>query len=370
MRTLETSHFVSHDGVVAVLPPLAGAERPAQGRHRAVPSRPRAFGPHGASGRRARHARLRFLRLGCPRPRRLARRARRRAELRRLGARRAELRRPYRHRPRLRARRHRRGRAERRAPCWPRPGCTTMRRRSAALVLASPAFKVKLYVPFARPGLKLMQRFQGNFFVQSYVKANFLTHDEARQRSFDEDPLITRAISVRHPARPLRGGRARRRRRPCHHGADAAADLRRRLGGASRARSTASTKISAPPSRSATSCRASSTTRSARRTARSPSARSGASSERAFRRAAGTAGPARCRSPERHARRGGPARLALAAGLAARVSTGPLRGLACKATGLVSDGIRLGHQHRLRFRHHARLRLSQHRLGAFGASGA
>jgi alpha-beta hydrolase superfamily lysophospholipase len=66
-----------------------------------------------------------------------------------------------------------------------------------ALVLASPAFKVKLYVPFARPGLKLMQRFQGNFFVQSYVKSTFLTHDEARQRSFDEDKLITRAISVR-----------------------------------------------------------------------------------------------------------------------------------------------------------------------------
>ncbi|GLS22786.1 hypothetical protein GCM10007874_58060 [Labrys miyagiensis] len=66
-----------------------------------------------------------------------------------------------------------------------------------ALVLASPAFKVKLYVPFARPGLKLMQRVQGNFFVQSYVKSTFLTHDQARQQSFDEDRLITRAISVR-----------------------------------------------------------------------------------------------------------------------------------------------------------------------------
>ncbi|WP_413992759.1 bifunctional alpha/beta hydrolase/class I SAM-dependent methyltransferase [Labrys okinawensis] len=66
-----------------------------------------------------------------------------------------------------------------------------------ALVLASPAFKVKLYVPFARPGLKLMQRVQGNFFVQSYVKSTFLTHDKARQQSFDEDRLITRSISVR-----------------------------------------------------------------------------------------------------------------------------------------------------------------------------
>lgn len=64
-------------------------------------------------------------------------------------------------------------------------------------VLASPAFKVKLYVPFARAGLKLMQRLRGNFFVNSYVKAHYLTHDKARQVSYDNDPLIARAISVR-----------------------------------------------------------------------------------------------------------------------------------------------------------------------------
>ena len=65
-----------------------------------------------------------------------------------------------------------------------------------ALVLASPAFKVKLYVPFARSGLKLMRTWRGNFFVNSYVKARFLSHDSARIASFDNDPLITRAISV------------------------------------------------------------------------------------------------------------------------------------------------------------------------------
>lgn len=64
------------------------------------------------------------------------------------------------------------------------------------LVLASPAFKVKLYVPFARPGLRLMQALRGNFFVNSYVKSKFLTHDPVRQKSFDADPLIARAISV------------------------------------------------------------------------------------------------------------------------------------------------------------------------------
>jgi alpha-beta hydrolase superfamily lysophospholipase len=65
-----------------------------------------------------------------------------------------------------------------------------------ALVLASPAFKVKLYLPFARSGLKLMRAWRGNFFVNSYVKAKFLSHDPARIASFDNDPLITRAISV------------------------------------------------------------------------------------------------------------------------------------------------------------------------------
>ncbi|MBD9483311.1 bifunctional alpha/beta hydrolase/class I SAM-dependent methyltransferase [Pseudomonas sp. PDM14] len=65
-----------------------------------------------------------------------------------------------------------------------------------ALVLASPAFKVKLYVPFARPGLKLMRAWRGNFFVNSYVKARFLSHDPARIASFENDPLITRPISV------------------------------------------------------------------------------------------------------------------------------------------------------------------------------
>jgi alpha-beta hydrolase superfamily lysophospholipase len=68
--------------------------------------------------------------------------------------------------------------------------------RIRALVLASPAFKVKLYLPFARPGLALMRKFRGHFYVQSYVKAKFLSHDPARIASFDADPLITRAISV------------------------------------------------------------------------------------------------------------------------------------------------------------------------------
>lgn len=64
------------------------------------------------------------------------------------------------------------------------------------LVLVSPAFKVKLYVPFARTGLRLMQAIRGNFFVNSYVKAKFLTHDPERITSYATDTLITRPISV------------------------------------------------------------------------------------------------------------------------------------------------------------------------------
>jgi len=65
------------------------------------------------------------------------------------------------------------------------------------LVLTAPAFKVKLYVPFARAGLGLLYKLRGNFFVTSYIKAKFLTHDTARIASYNSDPLITRNISVR-----------------------------------------------------------------------------------------------------------------------------------------------------------------------------
>ena len=65
------------------------------------------------------------------------------------------------------------------------------------LVLAAPAFKVRLYVPLARQALRLLYSLFGNFFVNSYVKAKFLTHDPDRIRSYENDSLITRAISVR-----------------------------------------------------------------------------------------------------------------------------------------------------------------------------
>lgn len=68
--------------------------------------------------------------------------------------------------------------------------------RIRAMVLASPAFSVKLYVPFARTGLTLQQKLRGEFFVNSYVKPRFLTHDPERVASYSADPLITRPIAV------------------------------------------------------------------------------------------------------------------------------------------------------------------------------
>ena len=71
-----------------------------------------------------------------------------------------------------------------------------------ALVLASPALKVKLYVPFARQSLAVMQKIgltkwiPALAFVNSYVKAKWLTHDAARIKSYNADPLITRPIAV------------------------------------------------------------------------------------------------------------------------------------------------------------------------------
>jgi alpha-beta hydrolase superfamily lysophospholipase/SAM-dependent methyltransferase len=65
-----------------------------------------------------------------------------------------------------------------------------------ALVLATPALRVKLYVPFAVPGLRVMQALRGKCFIKSYVKARMLTHDPEQARLYQEDPLISRNIAV------------------------------------------------------------------------------------------------------------------------------------------------------------------------------
>jgi len=69
--------------------------------------------------------------------------------------------------------------------------------RIRCLVLAAPAFRVKLYVPFARLGLGLWHKIIGDFFVTSYVKGKALTHDPERIASYATDPLIKLQISAR-----------------------------------------------------------------------------------------------------------------------------------------------------------------------------
>src|SRR2546423_7558617 len=65
-----------------------------------------------------------------------------------------------------------------------------------AMILATPAFRVRLYVPLAIPGLRLKQKFIGPGYVKSYVKAKILTHDPAQAAQYEADPLIFRQIAV------------------------------------------------------------------------------------------------------------------------------------------------------------------------------
>ncbi|MFL6588852.1 MAG: bifunctional alpha/beta hydrolase/class I SAM-dependent methyltransferase [Chthoniobacterales bacterium] len=65
-----------------------------------------------------------------------------------------------------------------------------------AMILATPAFRVRLYVPFAIPSLRLKQNFIGPGHVKSYVKSKMLTHDPVEAAKYDADPLIFRQISV------------------------------------------------------------------------------------------------------------------------------------------------------------------------------
>jgi alpha-beta hydrolase superfamily lysophospholipase len=64
------------------------------------------------------------------------------------------------------------------------------------LILAVPAFRVKLYVPLAVPLLRMKQKFLGPGIVKSYVKARMLTHDPEQARAYQSDPAIFRQIAV------------------------------------------------------------------------------------------------------------------------------------------------------------------------------
>jgi len=64
------------------------------------------------------------------------------------------------------------------------------------LVLATPAFRVRLYVPLAVPLLRLRQALLGPGYVKSYVKARMLTHDPVEAQRYAADERIFRQIAV------------------------------------------------------------------------------------------------------------------------------------------------------------------------------
>lgn len=65
------------------------------------------------------------------------------------------------------------------------------------MALVAPAFKIKLYMPFANELLKLAIRFKPKLNITSYVKSKFLTHDIEEQKKYDSDRLITPNIPAR-----------------------------------------------------------------------------------------------------------------------------------------------------------------------------
>ena len=65
-----------------------------------------------------------------------------------------------------------------------------------ALILATAAFEVKLYVPLAIPALRLQQKLFGAGKVKSYVRASMLTHDPVEAARYEADPLIFSQIAI------------------------------------------------------------------------------------------------------------------------------------------------------------------------------
>ncbi len=73
-----------------------------------------------------------------------------------------------------------------------------------AMILATPAFRVRLYVPLAIPSLRLKQKFLGPGFVKSYVKAKMLTHDPVQAARYDGRSADFSPDRGQRPDRPPR----------------------------------------------------------------------------------------------------------------------------------------------------------------------
>ena len=69
--------------------------------------------------------------------------------------------------------------------------------RVRGVVMAAAAFDINLYVPLAKPALRLALRFKPGLTVTSYIRPGMLTHSVAQALAYGADPLITRNISAR-----------------------------------------------------------------------------------------------------------------------------------------------------------------------------
>jgi alpha-beta hydrolase superfamily lysophospholipase len=65
-----------------------------------------------------------------------------------------------------------------------------------ALVIATPALRVKLYIPLAIPGLRVLRMMKSKSFIRSYVKPKMLTHDFEQAKLYAGDELISPQIAV------------------------------------------------------------------------------------------------------------------------------------------------------------------------------
>lgn len=69
--------------------------------------------------------------------------------------------------------------------------------RVRGVIMAAAAFDINLYVPLAKPALRLATAFKPDLFVTSYIRSSMLTHSPEQARSYDQDSLITQSISAR-----------------------------------------------------------------------------------------------------------------------------------------------------------------------------
>lgn len=69
--------------------------------------------------------------------------------------------------------------------------------RVRGVVMAAAAFDINLYVPLAKPALRLASCFKPDLVVTSYIRSNMLTHSAQQARAYDADPLIAKKISAR-----------------------------------------------------------------------------------------------------------------------------------------------------------------------------